>query len=466
MTSHLLAFVAVFFRHIANLRADRRGNVAVMMGFLFVPLLGAWGVAFEVGNWYLTTRAMQNAADSAAVAAATNGSSSYATEAAAVAAQYGYVNGTNTVTVTASNTATCPSGGNTCYSVTITSTKSLLVSQVVGYGGNATLNGAPAQKLTSTAIATQSTQQVPLCMLALGASGITEALTGNGTPNANLAGCNIMSNTGANCNGHNLQADHGLAHTTDSGCGVDQVSNVPTVNDPYYALHTLIPPNNCTTTYPTNTYPQEGSGPHPSADPRNQLSGSLNWSGNQTFCGDVQLTGDVTINTPPAGGVLVVENGQLDLNGFNLITSNGSALTIVFSGDNGSYTHSATNSSPHASTLNITAPNLLNTTPPTPQPNWSGVAMYQDPSLTSGVDINYAGNNPTWDITGLVYAPHSSVIFSGAVNKSSNGASCFVMVADNYTINGTGSIFDTGGCSSAGLIMPQATIPTRGQLVF
>jgi len=452
-------FFSALIHDLVRLRSDRRGNVAVMMGFLLAPLIGALGVAFEVGNWYLITRAMQNAADSAAVAAATNGSSSYATEAAAVAARYGYLNGTNNVTVTASNTATCPSGGNTCYSVTITSEVSLLVSQVIGYGGNTTLNGAPAQQLTSTAIASQSTQQVPLCMLALGASGITEALTGNGTPNANLAGCNVMSNTGANCNGHNLQADHGLAHTTDSGCGVDQVSNVPIVPDPYSGLASNIPANNCTSTYHTNTYPQEGSGPHPSADPRNQLTGIYNWSGNQIFCGDMQLTGDVTIN---GSAVLVVENGQLDLNGHNLITSSGSALTIVFSGDNGSYTHSATNTSPHASTLNITAP--IGTTA---SPNvWSGVAMYQDPALTSGVDINYAGNNPTWDITGLVYAPHSSVIFSGAVNKSSNGASCFVMVADNYTINGTGSIFDTGGCSSAGLVMPQATIPTRGQLVY
>jgi Flp pilus assembly protein TadG len=442
---------------LVRLRTDRRGNVAVMMGFLLVPLIGALGVAFEVGNWYLITRAMQNAADSAAVAAATNGSTSYATEAAAVAAQYGYSNGINNVTVTASNTATCPSGGNTCYSVTITSQVALLVSQVIGYGGNATLNGAPAQKLTSTAVATQSTIQVPLCMLALGASGITEALTGNGTPNANLAGCNIMSNTGANCNGHNLQADHGLAHTTDNGCGVDQISNVPTVADPYSGFATNIPANNCPSTYSTNTYPQEGSGPHPSADPRNQLTGSYSWSGNQIFCGDMQLTGDVTINTPTAGAVLVVENGQLDLNGHNLFTANGSALTIVFSGTSGSYTHSATNTSSHASTLNITAPT---------SGNWSGVAMYQNPSLTTGVDINYAGNNPTWDVTGLVYAPHSSVTFSGAVNKSSNGASCFVMVADNFTINGTGSIFDTGGCVSAGLTMPLATVPSRGQLVY
>jgi hypothetical protein len=82
------------------------------------------------------------------------------------------------------------------------------------------------------------------------------------------------------------------------------------------------------------------------------------------------------------------------------------------------------------------------------------VAIYQDPALTTGVDITYAGNSPTWDITGLVYLPHASVTFKGAVNKSSNGASCFALVVDNITIDGTGDILATGGCAAAGLTLP------------
>jgi hypothetical protein len=86
--------------------------------------------------------------------------------------------------------------------------------------------------------------------------------------------------------------------------------------------------------------------------------------------------------------------------------------------------------------------------------------------LTSGVDISAAGNSPTWDITGLVYLPHASVTFSGAVNKASNGHSCFAMVVDNVTVNGTGSILETGGCAAAGLNMPTGNLPGRGQLVL
>jgi hypothetical protein len=87
---------------------------------------------------------------------------------------------------------------------------------------------------------------------------------------------------------------------------------------------------------------------------------------------------------------------------------------------------------------------------------WKGIAIYQDPALTTGVDITYAGNNPTWNITGVVYLPHSSVAFKGAVNKSSYGASCLLLVADNVTISGTAAIEQTttASCATAGVTLP------------
>src|ERR1700686_5277755 len=135
---------SVIFLSIANLlghlRADDRGAVSVIMGVLMVPLVGTLALGFEVSNWYLTTRGMQNASDAAVIAAATNGGSNYDVEARAVAATYGFVDGTNTVSVAVSNTAACPGGGNTCYSVTISVYVPLLLSQVVGFQGDATLN--------------------------------------------------------------------------------------------------------------------------------------------------------------------------------------------------------------------------------------------------------------------------------------------------------------------------------------
>src|SRR3974390_3831827 len=74
-------FFEKFDRELMGLRADRRGNIAVMMAFLLPVLVGFLGLGFEATEWYLQTRSMQNAADAAAIAAATNGSSSYIPEA-------------------------------------------------------------------------------------------------------------------------------------------------------------------------------------------------------------------------------------------------------------------------------------------------------------------------------------------------------------------------------------------------
>jgi hypothetical protein len=444
----MTGLLASIFRSAVKLRADQRGNVAVVMALVLPPLMGAMGLGFEVSDWYVTKRSMQNAADAATMAAATNGGGTYAAEAKAVAAKYGFTDGINNVSVTASNAAACPAGGgNTCYSVTITGMVPLYLSSIIGFKGDATANGSAQKRLSATAVANVTTTQVPICLLALGTTGAQDIVT-NGNPNANLAGCSVMANTSARCNGSNLHAPYGLAHGNNSGCGVIQLSDVPIVTDPFAALANNIPPNNC------GSYPQEPSRHgDPALPAANLLSGHQSLSGNVQMCGDVRLTGDVVVDAP-AGAVLVIENGQLDTNGYKFATADGSALTVVFSGTNGgSYTHVPTG----GGTIDITAP----TSGP-----WSGVALYQDPNLTTGVNISAAGNSPTWDITGLVYLPNSSVTLSGAVNKSSNGQSCFVMVMNDITINGTGDVTESGGCKAAGLTMPTATIPARPQLVL
>jgi Flp pilus assembly protein TadG len=447
-----------------SLRANERGTVAVMMGFLFPVLIGAFGLGFEVSNWYLRTRSMQNAADAAAIAAATNGSSNYNTEAGAVATQYGYTNGTNNVTVAASNTAPCPAGYTApCYSVTISSMVPLYLTEVLGYQGNSVLNGAREQTLTASAIANKPVIQQPICLLGLDTTGT--AVRSNGGPSTNFTGCTVMSDSAGTCNGSNLQATMGLAHATNNGCGIKGLSYVPVVPDPYAYMASNIPadlPTRC-----SNTYPQESK--HGST-----WSGGTTWSGSKTLsgtaslatntliCGDLRLTGDVTINAP-SGAVLYIENGLLDLQGFTMQTANGSSVTIVFTGTNtGSYQHYPTdNSGGSRGVLDIQAP----TSGP-----YQGMALYQDPALTRNVDFTYAGNAPTWNLTGGTYFPNANVTISGVVNKSANGAQCFVMVAKDVLINGNGAFYsqtpDGSGCRAAGLQMPTATIPGRTKLVY
>lgn len=424
-------------RAVARLRSfadDQAGATIIIVGLALPVLIGAMGMAAELSYWRMHQRAMQSAADAAAIAAATNGGSTYQAEAQAVAAQYGFQNGIANITVAATNTSTATGCTQKCYSVTISDKVPLLLTPVLGFVGNATVTPAgtttpvAATAMRAGSVAT-SGSVYSYCIVALAGSG-TAGITSNGAPKANLAGCNIMSNTTATCNGHNLNANFGNAHGTNNGCGVVQQSNVPTVSDPYQSLATSIPADTCT------SYPQEPGKKGTALPSANLWSGTYNLSGTTIACGDQQLTGDTTINSS-AGAVLVIENGQLDTNGHTLTSS---ALTVIFSGSNSStYQHTPTG----GGGLDIAAPT---------SGTWSGVALYQAPALTTNVDISAAGNSPTWNMTGLVYLPHASVTFSGSAGASTTGAKCFELVVDNLTINGTGSIFanDTQ-CAAAGL---------------
>ena len=396
-------------------------------------IIGAMGIGFEVVNWYMSQRAMQNAADAAVLAAASNAGANYDAEARAVAAQYGFATG-----VAVNNNAPCPDGDTGCYQVTISGAVPLFLSPVLGYIGN----GNGRQVISATAIASRGTVQREYCILALAGSGAVGINT-SGDPATDLAGCSIKSNTSAHC-GENLGADYGDTVGTNVGCGVRENSGVPHSSDPYAGLASNISSNPC------SSYPQvTGKRPLPAS---NLWSGARSLSGNVIVCGDLKLIGNVTIRAP-TGAVLVIENGRVDTNGFTLQTASGSALTVVFSGTiQGGYIHVPTGNG----TLDITAPD----TGP-----WSGIALYQDPKLTSGVDLSAAGSGPTWKITGLGYFPRANVTLSGAVNKSTYGASCFAIVVDNIIIEGSGDILPKGSCPAAGLSMPSGTAPARGLLV-
>ncbi len=253
-----------------------------------------------------------------------------------------------------------------------------------------------------------------------------------------------MSDSNATCNGHDTGANVGDAHLTNgggSGCGVIQDSNVPIVTDPYAYLAANIPAHSC-----PGGYPQEpAKKKDPALPATNILPTSITLtSGYNFYCGDQELQGNTTV-TAASSSQMVIENGRLDTGSYSFTTTSG-GLTVIFTGTSGTYTHAPTG----GGMLNFNAPT---------SGTWSGVAIYQDPAMTTGVDISAAGNSPTWDITGLVYQPNANDTFSGAVNKSNNGFSCFAMVINTVTINGTGGFWEHDGCPSAGLTMPTGEEP-------
>ena len=428
------------------LRRDKRGNVAVLAALAMPVVLGSLGVGAEVASWYSGKRSLQSAADSAAIAAATNGGAGFDREARAVAARYGFHDGADGVAVTPLDKQPCPAGGNDCYSVTITKAQPLLLAQIVGFQGDTRLNGSPAQLLKAKAVAIQVSGPRPYCILALAGSGAAEGIRANGSPDADLTGCRIMSNTNSNCNGHTLLAEQGDAHGTPDYCGRKNTGKVPVVSDPYADLRANIPSDGCGGTY----YKAPTKKSDPSLPSANMLLGIENRTVID-ICGDVWLNGPVILQSN-ANTVLIIRNGTLDLRGYTLQANAGSALTIVFTGNASGRSHIPIGDGG----FDFRAP----TTGP-----WKGVAIYQDPQTTSGVDFNFAGNSPTWDITGLVYAPKAAVGFSGIINKATNGASCFGLVIDHLLVNGTAKILAHGECPAAGLVLPYSQQAGRGELV-
>ena len=427
---------------------DSRGNITILAAVAMPVVVGSLGLGAEVASWYGGKRALQNAADSAAIAAATNASEEdYDDEARAVAARYGFRHGVDGVTVTASNTAPCPTGGNECFSVVINRVQPLMLAQVIGFGGDAQApGGGPAKLIAARAVAMQVNAPREYCVLALASSGEQQGIRTNGAPNSNLTGCSVMSNSDAQCNGHDLNAEYGDAAGSNNGCGIRRQSNVPTLEDPFSALSSNIPSRTC------DSYPMAPKKKDDAPLPTENMLHGLDTRNVIDVCGDVELSGPVLINSGADGTVLIIRNGKLDLKGYSLQTQAGSSLTVVFTGPNDDRVHGPVGKG----TFDIRAPS---------NGPWKGMALYQDPALTNGVDISEAGNSPAWNITGLAYLPKASVTFSGVVNKASNGASCFGMVVDNLTINGTAEILSQGECKKAGLILPSAERPGRGQLV-
>jgi Flp pilus assembly protein TadG len=423
------------------------GAIGPMAALMMIPVAGSIAYAVELGGWNYMQRSAQNAADSAALAAAsvnsgaaTTGSTSQ-NEARATAKKFGFTDGVSNTTVTAA-TVTCPTGvvtGSVCYQASINTTFPTLFSGVIGNTGG--------QLISTIAIATASggggSQKV-----CAGSLGPGVSFRSNGGPLPNMAGCTIASRGSMTCTGHNLGATYGVAVGTDSGCGVTTVSSGSPFTDPYDAFKSNIPSGalaSCGGSFPQMA---KVTGQWTAAA-ANRIIGTPVWSGTQKImCGDVQLSGNVTLTGTTT---LIIENGRLDLNGFKIATASGAEATIVFSGDNtAAYSHYPSSLN-NGGTIDISAPSPTSSSP------WKEIAIYQDPAITNKVSFTYSGNDPTWDISGAVYLPKADVTFSGIVNKSSTGSSCFTLIAYTILVNGTAAIFANNNACTSG---PTVTVGT------
>jgi Flp pilus assembly protein TadG len=450
-------------RQLIRVAADRRGGVSVMLALMLVPLVAVMGLATETASWYFFQRAAQNAADAAALAAAANncatasvcGTATYADEARAVSKRYNFTHGADNTTVVALNNQACPSPSTetNCYKVTVTRDLPIYLTRVVGFGGTSgvTVNGGPAQRIVAVAMAKPRASGEGYCMMTLNHGNVTTSFTSNGGSSANMGLCDSFVTGNANCNGHDLNIDVSTATGTNDTCGKSEVEGAAPISDPYAYLGT-------STNIPTNGVCQNGifggsvnlssyDATHPYTVCGNLTIGTLD-KNNKGNCTDATV-GDVNVSTAgAAGSVIIIKGGNLVLN----CQLKATGLTIIFSGTAGGaagFVTSPCKGNNCNSVLDYAAP-ISGT--------WSGVAMYQDPRLTTATNSVYTGNSPAFKITGLLYLPYANLTISGAINHQTNGNQCISIITDKMTISGTGSFFanTTSQCAQSGLTLPAA----------
>ncbi len=400
-------------------------------------LLGFVGLGSEAGYLLYDKQSLQAAADSAAASAATAYGSSgsetnttITTVADAITAQYGFVNGTNGVTVIMNHP---PLSGN--------------------YTGNSNavevIASQPQAPIFSSYWISQpfNVQARAVALLATGGDCVLALAPNASSPNAsngvlasgsadiNMPTCGLFSDSNSTSSGNK----DSILVTGSGSITAKSVGAVGTVTAPTGAIT------------PTPT-----TGDGPTSNPYSGVemptysgcnSTNYNPGANQTltpvagvyvFCGgNVNIGGGKTVTLQ--AGTYIVNGASFSVSGGGALTSAGAAVTLVF-------TNGATASI--SSTLNLTAP----TSGPL-----SGLAIFEDPAATvsNSNKFSFTGGS-NLRIVGAIDLPTAAVTYSGS---SISNSPCTQLIAN--TIDFTGSASFANNCASAGT----RTIGATAQLV-
>ena len=162
------------------------------------------------------------------------------------------------------------------------------------------------------------------------------------------------------------------------------------------------------------------------------------------FAATLNISGSGSF-APGADTLIVIENGSINVETTRRFQLRGPQS--ILTGSN-SYPSAITfpNGNGKAATLALSPPlDLANP--------WQGVALFQDPKLTNGVD-NKWGPGAGFSADGLVYLGNSNVVTDG--NTSSSNAKCSKFVMNSFVTNGSVSLdFNQSVASCAAIGMKQ-----------
>lgn len=385
--------------------SDRRGAYSMMTALLLPVIAGFTAFGTETGLWFYNHQSMQGAADGAAYSAGLayklGNTTTYAAEAKAVAAKYGFTDGANGTTVTVNQPPT--SGANTstlgAVEVIIQQPQKRLFSAVL-------ISSAVTIKARAVAAATGG--GATACVLGLDPTAAqTVTLSNNAVlPDKN---CGVASNS-SSASGLYLSNNAVIDGPTSSHggdvvlnnavlAGSQNLTNAPVIPDPYASSNPGTPPTTCTT--------QNGSGSGSHGGPRTFVpDATVNGVGVTRFCSGLNFQNNFAAVFSP--GVYFIDS-QLVFGNNAVITGNNVTLVI-----NGNY---AINIGNNAS-VNLTAP----TTGPT-----SGIAIFGGRTATSTVTQTFS-NNTILNLTGAIYFPNQILQFDNNGTTNPN-AGCTQLIA-------------------------------------
>lgn len=399
-----------------RLAADRRGGVAVMLALLLPVVVGVAALAVETGLWFAERRALQTAADAAALSGAFELTAGRRATVAASALVDGRRNAAD-----ASFTVRTPP----------------VTGKYVGSGGAVEVVASRPQTLLLSALFLGDMQVGARAVARAGSAGDpcilalerveSSAAEFSGSADIVLKDCGVKANsssaqalTVSGSSSLTAQFVETVGGYQVSGSGTlsvgSAITNAAASEDPFKAL----------------SNPSVGGCTHSGF----KENGTATLSPG-VYCNGLDLGAKAKVTLSP--GVYVVNGGNVRINGGAQVS--GSGVTIFLTGAAGDY---ATVDINGGAAVDLTAPN---------SGSYAGVLMFQDRNAPVGGDNKFNGGS-AMSLNGALYFPGQQVEFQG---NTSNAGGCTRIVADTVTFTGDATLGNA--CASLGLQAAGATPP-------
>lgn len=403
-------------RFLRALDRSESGSTAIITAIALTLVVGIGALATEVGLWYAERRALQTAADAAALGAAYQiyrdgtDSDNIVPEGEKSAARNGFTNGQGGITLTVSNPPTTGDNSSNEYAA-----EAIIEQAQPTMLASFFLNGDVNIKARAVAVVKVGG---PFCILALDPSA-SASLKFGGTTDLNLENCGMIVNSssgsamsliGASVVGATYADIYG-GYTKSTNSTLDLEEGTPNTGidplpDPFKDLD-IPPTGGCTYTnfQTSNTNTAWGGQPQPLTPGH--------------YCGGLRVRNKAHM----AAGNYIIDGGTFKVVSGAVLTSD-PGVTIFLTGGASNYAQADIAG---GATVSIIAPTTG---------TYKGIAFFQDRNApgVGSVSPNMFNGGSTMEIKGAIYIPNQKVEFSGG-NTSAGGCTKIVAFQIEFTGN-------------------------------